>query len=374
METGRLQSLDALRGFDMLWIISGEQIAEGLSTATGWPAMKWLAGQLHHTPWNGFTFYDLIFPLFIFVAGVSMPYSFGKRFGKPGSGNRAEVKKIIYRSLAKRTVILILLGMIVNQAQRFTGFQDIRFASVLGRIGLACFFAALIFLNCRLRTQILWFLFILLGYWAVMSLVPVPGYGRGVLTPEGNLAGYIDRCLLPGKVLRGSYDPEGILSTIPAAATAMLGIFTGQLLRHHFRRITDLKKAGLLLLAGIVLLGLGLLWNGVFPINKNIWTSSFVLYTGGWSLLLLGLFYLLIDVWRLKSWSLPLVWIGSNSILIYLLAHGVVDFRHTSGFLFGGLFHMAADSWTPFLTGVGVLVIQLSLLGFLYRKKWFWKI
>src|SRR5690606_11338828 len=150
-------------------------------------------------------------------------------------------------------------------------------------------------------------------------------------TPEGNLASYIDRSLLPGKVLRKVYDPEGLLSTIPAACTALLGVFAGRFLRSA-SVWTGLQKTGILCLSGMVILALGLAWDPVFPINKNMWTSSFVLYAGGWSLLLLGIFYGLMDVWQIRKWSRPLVWIGTNSILIYLLAHGVVDFRYTSDF------------------------------------------
>ncbi len=373
LASGRLQSLDALRGFDMFWIISGEGIVHGAAAATGGSFLGWMSAQLHHTVWNGFTFYDLIFPLFIFIAGVSMPYSFGKRLTGAVENRKTEKKKI-YRSLIKRTVILILLGMVVNRSQRFLGYDEFRVASVLGRISLSCFFAAVIFLNCSLRQQLIWFAVLLLGYWAAMTLIPVPGFGAGVLTPDGNLAGYIDRKLLPGQVLRKVYDPEGILSTIPAIGSALLGIFAGQFLRNYFQNMSRLRKGVALLLAGIIFIGIGLLWDVVFPINKNIWTSSFVMFTGGLSCLLLGAFYLVIDVWNFRRWSLPLVWIGTNSILIYMLSHGVLDFAHTSDFLFGGLIHFAPEPWHNFWLFTGVLLVQLIFLRFLYTKKLFWKI
>ncbi|MDP4226561.1 MAG: heparan-alpha-glucosaminide N-acetyltransferase domain-containing protein, partial [Bacteroidota bacterium] len=222
-ESGRLLSLDALRGFDMMWIISGEIIVHALAKATHAPFCIWMSNQLHHTVWNGFTFYDMIFPLFILIAGISMPFSYGKKLKDKTGEDYKVAKRNLYKSLIKRTLILILCGMVVNGALQLKGYQDTRFASVLGRIAISCFFAALIFLNCKLRNQIIWFSGLLLGYWAIMMLIPVPGYGAGVLTPEGNLASYLDRMFLPGKLHRVVYDPEGLLSNIPAIGTAMLG-------------------------------------------------------------------------------------------------------------------------------------------------------
>jgi predicted acyltransferase len=202
--------------------------------------------------------------------------------------------------------------------------------------------------------------------------VPVPGFGAGVLTPEGNLEAYMDRLLLPGRLHRPSYDPEGILSTIPAIGSAMLGVFTGQFLKSE--KLVAIKKIGVLFASGIVLLLLGWLWGIIFPINKNMWTSSFVLFAGGWSVLLFTLFYLIIDVAGFKKWSLPFVWIGSNSILIYLAAHGTVNFESTAQFIFGGLYNKAPTLWHEPLLWVGVAVIQFAALYFLYKKKWFLKV
>jgi predicted acyltransferase len=392
----RLLSLDALRGFDMFWIVCGEGIFHGIAAVIKQKhslqqnTVDWQIGptndltfiekffvtisnQLHHTVWNGFTFYDLIFPLFIFIAGVSMPYSFGKQLEANGV-NKSGVKKKIYRSLIKRTLVLILLGMMVNGALQFKGYEATRFASVLGRIALSCFFAAVIYLNANLRLQIIWFFALLFGYWAAMMLIPVPSYGAGVLTPEGNLEAYVDRILLPGKLHRKVYDPEGLLSTIPAIGSAMLGVFAGQFLRLSSQRWNSVKKATTLFGAGVLLLVTGLLWNLFFPINKNMWTSSYVLYAGGWSAVLLALFYFVIDVCGFSKWCSPLVWMGANSILIYVAAHGLVNFEHSSQFLFGGLINKTPAIWHPAFLWVGVAVIQFSLLYFLYKKKWFLKV
>lgn len=390
----RLLSLDALRGFDMFWIISGEGIFHGLANVVQTKhslyrsPVDWqiaatgdisfferiavgISNQLHHTAWNGFTFYDMIFPLFIFIAGVSMPFSFSKQMNKTGVTINV-AKRSIYRSLIKRTLILLFLGMVVNGLFQWGGYEHTRFASVLGRIALSCFFAAIIYLNAGLRTQIIWFGGLLLLYWALLMLIPVPGFGAGILTPEGNLEGYIDRILLPGKLHTAMYDPEGLLSTIPAIGTAMLGIFTGQFLRTN--QLTSAKKTLWLLASGILLLLTGFMWGIVFPINKNMWTSSFVLYAGGWSVLLFALFYYVIDVAGFKKWSMPFVWIGCNSILIYMAAHGIVNFESTSVFLFSGLYSKTPDVWHEALKWMGVALIQLGALYFLYKKKWFLKI
>ncbi len=392
--SGRLLSLDALRGFDMFWIISGEGIFHGLANVVlknhslyrnpaDWQIAAssdlnfWeriavgISNQLHHTVWNGFTFYDMIFPLFIFIAGVSMPFSFSNQLNKEGI-TIAAAKKSIYRSLIKRTVILLFLGMVVNGLFQLEGYEHTRFASVLGRIALSCFFAAIIFLNTKLVAQIIWFVGLLLFYWAVMMLIPVPGFGTGVLTPEGNFEGYIDRLFLPGRLHNTTFDPEGLLSTIPAIGTALLGIFAGQFLRND--KITPAKKVLWLIPSALGLLLVGLLWNIVFPINKSMWTSSFVLFAGGWSVLLLAIFYYIIDVAGFKKWSMPLVWVGCNSILIYMAAHGLVNFESTSAFLFRGLYSKAPEAWHDALMWVGVAVIQFGALYFLYKKKWFLKV
>lgn len=388
--SNRLLSLDALRGFDMFWIVSGEGIFHGLAAAvknkygliqdkTNWQIatteqlsfferiLVGISNQLHHTVWNGFTFYDLIFPLFIFIAGVSMPFSYSKQL----SGG-ADAKKKIYRSLIKRTFILLLLGMIVNGLLQFKPYDETRFASVLGRIALSCFFAAIIYLNASFRWRIAWTVFLLLGYWLMLLFVPVHGFGAGDLTAEGNFAAYIDRLFLPGKLHRTVYDPEGVLTTIPSIATALLGVFTGEFLR--LQQPAKQKKTLYLVIAGAALVFTGWLWSFVFPINKNLWTSSFVLYTGGWSLLLLALFYFVIDVVGFKTWSMPFVWLGCNSILIYMAAHGVVNFLSTSEFVFGGIIKQFSPQWNEALLWTGVTLIQLAALYFLYKRKLFLKL
>jgi predicted acyltransferase len=390
----RLVSLDALRGFDMFWIICGEEIFHGfaavvkskygltqnpvdwqIATNANLSVLERIAvgisNQLHHSPWNGFTFYDLIFPLFIFIAGISMPFSYNgikKNQLNINSNNQH------YYKLIKRTVILLLLGVVVNKGLQFNGYEQTRFASVLGRIALACFFAAVIYLNSSLKWQIIWFTVILIGYWLLMVLIPVPGHGAGVLTPDANLSAWIDQHFLPGKLHRKVYDPEGLFSTIPAIATAMMGMFTGSFLKWDADGLSPVKKMFLMFIAAVLLIVLGLIWNLSFPINKNMWTSSFTVYAGGWSLLLFTVFYGLIDVGGLKSWCKPMVWIGTNSILIYICAHGLINFESTAQFVFGGLIGKMPVVWQHAFLWIGVLLIQLLLLRFLYRRKIFLKL
>jgi len=178
VKSERLWSLDALRGFDMLWITGGQKIIYALATLTGWPVFVWLHSQMKHVTWEGFAFYDLIFPLFLFLAGVSMPFSFGKRL------ERGDSKNSIYKHAFKRMILLIIFGMIYNRILDLDA-EHLRFASVLGRIGIAWFFAAIIFLNTTLRWQIAWFWGLLILYYLLMSFVPVPGFGAGVFTLEG---------------------------------------------------------------------------------------------------------------------------------------------------------------------------------------------
>ena len=374
---GRLISLDALRGFVMFWIMSGEHIIHALAKAAPIPVFIWMSSQLHHAEWNGITFYDMIFPVFLFVAGVSMPFSFEKKMSLAGVLTPQELpskeKRKIYLSMLRRTIILVVLGFVVNGLLRFDGFDHTRFASVLGRIGLAWFFAGIIYLNYDLKKQFIWFLGILMGYYMAMKWIPVPEFGAGVLTKEGSLEAYIDRLFLPGRLHSTVYDPEGIFSTLPAISTALLGVFTGTFLKAK-NQFSISSKLILMTLTAILLIIAGLIWDLDFPINKHLWTSSFVCFVGGFSILFFVFFYLIIDLSGFHKWAFPLILIGSNSILIYIAAEGSVDFKHTADYFFGGIIHHLPIVWQPVFVALSVTTVQLLLLYFLYKKKWFLKI
>jgi predicted acyltransferase len=271
-------------------------------------------------------------------------------------------------------LLLVLLGLIYNGLLRLD-FENQRYASVLARIGIAWFLAAIIVLNTSIRGQVIWFASILLGYYAIMKLVPVPGFGAGDLSPEGNLAAFIDQKLLPGKFCCYTYgDNEGLLSNIPAICTALLGVFAGHLLISANKKLNGLKKAFILLIAGIIALALGKLWSLSFPIIKNLWTSSYVLFAGGWSLILLSIFYLVIDVWKFKKWTFPFVVIGLNSITIYMLNSGILDFEQMGSYFFGGLAHFFSEPAGQVVLVSGSIICMWTVLYILYRNKIFLKV
>jgi len=363
----RLLSLDALRGFDMFWIAGGEVIIAALAKYTHCPVFNWLHIQMEHAEWNGFHFYDLIFPLFLFLAGVSMPFSVLKR------KERGDSPKAIYLHLLKRLGLLIALGMIYN-GFLYLDWPNIRFASVLARIGLGWFFASVIVLNFKPKAIVIWFWGILLGYWALMTLIPVPGFGAGNPTLEGNLSAYIDRLLLPGQLYDKVMDPEGILSTIPAISTGLLGALTGLFLRENKLKWNKMQKGLILAGMGTLLIGVAALWNPLFPINKKMWTSSFVLCAGGSSLLLLSVFYLIIDAWGFRKWAFPFVVIGMNSITIYMMQPAFQGFNYFKDFVFGGFIHLFSEPVQPVLNSIAYVFVGWLVLYFLYKKKIFLKV
>ncbi len=363
----RLLSIDALRGFDMFWIAGGEVIIAALAKYTQWPIFQWLHIQMEHAEWNGFHFYDLIFPLFLFLAGVSLPFSVLKR------KERGDSQKSIYKHLVTRLFLLILLGCIYN-GLLYLDWPNIRFASVLARIGFGWFFAAILVLNFKPKALIIWFWSILIAYWGMMMLIPVPGFGPGNLTLEGNLSAYIDRLMLPGHLYDTVMDPEGILSTFPAIATGILGALTGLFLREATLNWTKTRKGLIIGGIGIVLILLATLWNPLFPINKKMWTSSFVLCAGGSSLILLSIFYLIIDAWQFRKWAFPFVVIGMNSITIYMIQPAFGGFAGFKDFVFSGFIHLFSEPVQPVLDATAYVFTGWLVLYFLYKKKIFLKV
>jgi len=363
--TQRLYSLDALRGFDMFWIMGAEEIVHSLANVTGWGFFQAFSDELTHPAWNGFHFYDLIFPLFLFIAGVATPYSVGRELEKGKS--RSE---LVWR-VVKRGLILVILGIIANNGLQIKPLAETRLPSVLGRIGLAYMFANLIYLYFSQRAQMIWFGAILIGYWLLLKFTSAPGFPRGDLSMEGNFASYIDRCIIPGRMYLGIHDPEGLMSTIPAIGTGLLGILTGQYLKTN--TATGAAKSLRLFIAGIALLGLSYLWNLDFPINKNLWTSSFVLHVGGWSLILLSLFYYIIDVRGSRNWAFFFKVIGMNSILIYMSGK-FINWGYTTDGFFKWVGQLAGNPWNAVLMAICYVGVKWLFLDFMYRKKVFLRV
>jgi predicted acyltransferase len=361
----RLLSIDALRGFDMFWIIGGDELVHALAKWAPSDVMDRLNEQMDHVEWEGFHFYDLIFPLFLFLVGVVLPFSIGSHQAK------GESTGWVYWRILRRTVLLFFLGLVYNHFLQFD-FEHQRYAGVLQRIAICYGIAALIVLHVRPRGQFIIMIVTLLGYWAILAWVPAPGGAAGDLTMEGNLAGWIDRQYLPGEIKEEYYgygDNEGFLSTIPAVATTLLGALAGQWLRSTR---PGLLKALLLAVAGGVCLGLGYAWNPWFPVIKTLWTSSYVLMAGGWSLLLLAVFYFIIDVLSFRWWAYFFVVIGANAIVIYV-APVFINFHYISNAVLGGIARHL-DDLGPVILVLGVLALKWLFLLYLYRRRLFLRV
>jgi predicted acyltransferase len=418
-QTQRLMSVDALRGFDMFWIIGADSLVYALHRLSPSKPTNFLADQLEHVDWQGFHFYDLIFPLFVFLVGVSIVFSLTKTIERAGKADA--IKRVI-----RRGILLYVVGVLYSGG--FTKpWPDMRLLGVLNRIALAYFFAGLLFCFFKPRALVGICAGLLIGYWALMTFVPIrdiqltrpniarlaeqagdaetaayfserrsvnpstvrnspawaatqklfygtTNYVRGKYDPGYNLANHLDFQYLPGKKWDTFYDPEGYLSTLPAIATCLLGIFAGFLLKNSL--IGGPQKVLYLISFGIAAAILGWLWNFQFPVAKKIWTSSFVLVAGGYSAILLGVFFWIVDVIQLRAWCQPFVWMGMNSITIYLTKN-----------ILGGTFNLLAqrfvggDVKTLFdnrISGLGEMVISIVglllafwFVHFLYKRKIF---
>lgn len=390
----RLVSLDALRGFDMFWIMGGESLARAIGGLSDAPPAQFVAGQLEHVPWQGFHFYDLIFPLFVFIVGVSLVFSLGRTLAQHGRAGAM-------RRLIQRTVLLFAVALFYSGG--FSSFwPDIRLLGVLNRIALCYGCAGLLFCFLSPRAIAGCAAGLLIGYWALMTFLPFPDVRpvdangklisatmtatntaqlnwststtvRGVFEPGFNLAHYVDQKYLPGKKWDKTWDPEGLLSTLPAIGSCLLGVLAGLVLRSQ--TLDQRRKLLYLLGGGAICLVTGLLWSLQFPLIKKIWSSSFVLVAGGCSALLLGLFYWLIDIRQYRSWCQVFVWYGMNAITVYL-ADKLVNFPLVSQRLFGGDVKTFFDAHVA--PGFGTLMLALGEIGvgmllvwYLHRRKIF---
>lgn len=362
----RLLSVDALRGFDMFFIAGGASFLYLIENKTGYQWVDMIAKQVHHPAWDGFTFFDFIFPLFLFISGVSLSFSLSGNIKKKVSRTN------LYQKAFRRMIILIVLGIIYKNAPvPLFEPSDIRYGSVLGRIGIATFITSLLFLNFSKMQRLFWVFGILLAYYGALYLIPVPGFGAGDLSFEGNLVGWIDRTVMPGILRQGTYDELAILTQLPALCLTVLGSLAGDILRES--SVDDNKKFIRLILIGSISMIIGLVWSLHFPINKHLWTSSFILFTGGMSFLILAIFFWLIDIRGYRKWAFFFKVIGLNSLTIYF-AYSFINFTYTSNKLFGGLLSPIDEKWHPALISVGALGLVWVFLFILYRNKIFVKI
>jgi predicted acyltransferase len=367
----RIVSLDALRGFNFFWILGGDGVMWALQAMLHdkGPVLSALGDtlgtQFSHAPWDGFHVYDLIFPLFIFITGVTMPFSLPKQVAREG-------RLAAHEHVIRRVLLLYVLGVIYYGGISH-GWHDIRFLGVLQRIAICYLVAALMFLNFNWRVLAVTFVALLIGYWALIMFVPVPCCGAGSLLPEGNLPAFVDALSLPGRLWDRTTDPEGLLSTLPAIATCLAGVLAGELM--HEQRVPPQQKVYWLIGAGLFSIALAYLWAPNFPVIKYLWTSSYVLLAGGWSALLLAAFYQVIDIWGYKRWATVFVWIGANAILLYFV-DGVLGFEPFAlrfvggdvGAFFDRTITPGAGTLVAYLVGLGFVI---ATAGFLYRRKLF---
>ena len=374
LQTGRVVSVDALRGFTIFWILGADGAIWALDRVLRdkGPALSaagsFLGTQMSHVAWEGFRFYDFIFPLLIFVTGVSIVLALPRLVAREG-------KALAHLHVLRRALFLYILGLIfyggVGQH-----WSDIRFVGVLQRIAICYLFASLLFLNLNRRGLVVALAALLGGYWALMTFVPVPGIGAGSFGPDANLANWIDAHYLPGRLWDKSRDPEGLLSTLPAIATCLLGVLAGLLLKDE--RLTSTQKSLWLIGAGTVMVLAGYLWGLQFPVIKAIWTSSFVLVAGGYSAILLGVMHQVIDVWGWRAWATIFVWIGANAITLYFI-NGVAGFepfalRFVGGDVSAWLDRMITPGTGLFVAHILGLVLAITLAGFLYRRRIFLRV
>ncbi len=361
----RLLSLDTLRGFDMAMLVGGGGIIIALANLTGWNWMEALATQQHHVEWEGFRMYDLIFPLFMFISGVAIPYAITSKVEK-GVDKSKLFKKIFYRLLA-----LIGLGILYNGALS-RGFTNLRYVSVLSQIGFGYFFAALICLYSKsIKGTIYWLLGIMGGVAILQLFVPVSGYGAGTFEPATTLNAWLDQLLIPGRLNDKVFDPEGVLCIVSAVTITMMGTLAGYIIRSG--KSAPAKKALYIALAGVGAIVIAQALSPFYPIIKKMWTVSYVLKAGGVSALLLALFYFVIDVKGSKNWTLFFRVFGMNSITIYM-AHRIIDFHDISRFFMGWTSVHFNELWGKLFIAIAVLVLQWALMLFLYRKKIFLKV
>ena len=350
-------AVDALRGFDMFWIVGAGALVRGLESFDQLPWVQYAADQLRHVAWEGCTAYDVIFPLFVFLSGLSVVLS---------ARNRDPDVAFPWLRVGRRVLLLFAFGVFVNGGFR-EPWPDVRLMGVLQRIALAWGACSVLVHFLRPRGQLLCLIGLLGGYWALLRYVPLADPAASHFEEGANLTNRIDECVLPGKKHLGlPWDPEGLLSTLPAIGSALLGALAGALLLTE--KIRPLARAGSLILLGAGLCAGGFYWGETFPIIKKLWTSSFVLFTGGISFALLGLFYLIIDVWKLRLWARPFVWIGANALTIYL-SKVLIDYRGAITRLVGP----SSDThwmgcFTPLVHAALYLLAIILLARFLYRR------
>lgn len=368
VKPARLMSIDALRGFDMFWIIGGGALVQAICKAFPGGELSALYRQFTHVTWDGLHFYDLIFPVFLFIAGLSYPFSYA------GQVARGESNWSMHSKVVVRMVTLILLGIVYNGVLYFgaDNLAKVSYASVLGKIGLGWGIAALVYLHTGWRSRLVVCAAGLAGYALLLTVVaPDAPEGASPTSLHGCLMGYLDRRFTPGRLYcENVLAPSGPFVSLFAFPTALLGMAAGDLVRST--RFTSLRKVFLLVLSGVASLTLGLVVSAFCPIIKNLWTPSFALVASGCGYLAFAVFYYLVDVRGWQKWCFAFRLIGLNAIAIYML-RALVDMRHPGSFLFETVASLTG-AFRPAVLAAGEIVIELWLLNLLYKNKIFFKV
>jgi len=359
-KTGRLASLDAVRGFDMFWIMGGNGLVCAIATLLGYPEFHKSFG---HVPWEGLQFMDTVFPTFLFLAGASFPFSAAK------SLERGMTHGQVARKALRRGLTLAVLGLVYGGLLKRLDFATFRIPSVLGYIGFGWMVAAWIYLYvknawARLGVAVV----ILAAVTLFFGLVPSPDAPAQAVkfSPDWHFGCWLDRTILGAHSLTPKFDNEGFAGLLPTVVTAMLGMFAGDIVRHGGPAATG-RKALALLAAAAVCAASGLVLSGFYPIVKNLWSPSFVLVVGGYSFALFALFYWIVDILQCRRWTYFFTVIGVNSITIYM-AQAIVGFRHADEFLFGGLAGHLPAAWGAVVMAVGYIAVCWLFLLFLHKK------
>ena len=357
VSAGRLLSLDVLRGFDMLFIMGGGPLVLSVCAALGAPNCAF-ANQFRHVAWEGFRFEDLIFPLFLFIAGVSFPFSKEKRISQGAS------RRSLCLHAVRRGVTLVFLGIVYNGFFSFD-FARLRFFGVLQLIGFAWMMAALQYIFFGLRTRAALAVFLLVGPWLLFNFIGTPDFpGANPFSPEGNIGCWIDRTVFESHIYQKLFDPEGTAGLLPSIVTPMLGMFAGDVLKNSW---TGERKTICLLAMAVSLSACGWLLSLSVPVVKALWSSSFVLVAGSYSVAMLAVFYWVVDVKGWKGWTFFFKVIGINSITVYM-AQRIVGFKSIDRFFFGGLASFFPSAWGEVVLSAGYIAVCWLFLLFLYRR------
>lgn len=379
--SGRLMSIDTLRGADMCLIMGVGKLVIALSVWLGFGDHSWAADQMRHVQWHGWHVMDGVFPVFMFISGLSWPFSLAKQRERGITDGR------LWMKIGKRVLALFLLGLLCEGVLHVDrGWDCLRIGSVFFRIGICWAVAAILSLYFGVKTRLAIAATLLLGYWALTANVIAPdaqtlaipehldAFGRGPYSVVGNISGYIDRCILPGRLrYPGVLDTQGTLSTLPAICFPLFGTLVGEFIRRP--GISGGRKSLLMLCAGLCFAAIGLLWSQVMPFNRSIWTSSHIVFSTGYALSLFAVFYWIIDVRGIRGWTLPFRIVGMNSLLVFLLQrlNGVNVIEMLTETFVGGAVRLCPPAAGAVVFALGYTALCWILLYFLYRKGIFLK-